>query len=165
MKTSFLETLWVVGVTLALLVTPTAARAAPSRNAATTTELGIAPGTDFQIAPLEAPSAAHPWGTVALAWNEADSAGMDRLRVGAWDLRAGRLVNVRTLRDQGAGDRALRLARDGESLLVLSSGFFAPGGATELIRLGLDLVEQGSVAFADGFLGSLVADGRFIAVG
>jgi hypothetical protein len=151
-----------LGVALAFVFAPPAAHAEPTRAAV---EVGVTPGLDLQLAPLEAPSAAHPWGTVALAWHEMDASLVDHLRIGEWDLSAGRFVKVRTLRDLTMSDCGIRLARAKSSLLVLASGISAPGSATELLELGLDLVEQGAVSFADGFLASLVVDARFVAVG
>ncbi|CAN5892476.1 hypothetical protein BH11MYX4_BH11MYX4_11000 [soil metagenome] len=151
-----------IGMAFALLFAPSIAHADTKGDAV---EVGVVPALDFQLAPLEAPSAAHPWGTVALAWRAVDAALVDHLRIGEWDLRAGQLSRVRTLRDGGLSDGGIRLARAGDKLLILSSGLSAPGSATELIQLGLDFVEQGSVVFADGFLASLAVDGRFIAVG
>jgi len=151
-----------IGAAFALLFASSIAHADTNGDAV---EVGVVPALDLQLAPLEAPSAAHPWGTVALAWHATDTSFVDHLRIGEWDLRTGRFVKVRTLRDRALIDCGIRLARAGDTLLVLSSGVSAPGSATELIQLGLDLVEQGSVTFADGFLASLAVDARFIAVG
>jgi hypothetical protein len=151
-----------IGVAFVLLSAPSVAHADTNGDAV---EIGVMPALDFQLAPLEAPSTAHPWGTVALAWHAADTSFVDHVRIGEWDLHEGRFLKVRTLRNRGMIDCGLRLARAGDTLVVLLSGVSAPGSATELIRLGLDLVEQGSVAFADGFLASLAVDARFIAVG
>lgn len=151
-----------IGVAFALVLAPSIVHADTNGDAV---EVGVVPTLDFQLAPLEAPTAVHPWGTVALAWHAVDTSFVDHLRIGEWDLRAGRFVKVRTLRDRPLLDCGIRLARDGDTLLVLSSGISAPGSATELIQLGLDLVEQGSVTFADGFLASLAVDARFIAIG
>jgi hypothetical protein len=151
-----------IAVALTLLLPPSLAHAEPSSSAV---EIGIEPSLDVQLAPLASPSPAHPWGTLALAWHEVDTVLVHHLKIGEWDLREGRFVKVLTLRDTARVTAGLRLARSGETLLLLESGLAGAGDATELIQVGLDLVEQGSVSFADGSLASLAVDARFVAVG
>lgn len=162
MTTFFVRLFCALGVALAMVCWSSDARADRTENAV---DIGVTPWFDIQVAPLHAPSSAHPWGTIALAWHATEEALVDHLRVGEWDLREGRFVKVRTIRDGAWNDRGLRLARSGSTLIVITSGLLSPGGATELIQLGLDLDEQGSVTFADGSFASLAIDPRFIAVG
>ena len=69
----------------------------------------------------------------------------------------------RVVRSESAGPRAVRLARAGTALLVLSADL--TGGPLELLRLDPDLRVAQRLALSDGSRASLVADERFIAVG
>ena len=93
-----------------------------------------------------------------MVWR-ADDASVARLWVGEWDLLAGRFFKQRRLREADGPDSAVRVERAGDSLLILVSGFQS-ASRTELIRVDLDLVEQGSVSLTEGFLGSLVLISR-----
>ena len=160
MTNALLRALIAFSMALTLAISSRWASAEPSQEGVA---LGVEPSLDVQLAPLHAASVEHPWGTAALAWHAADASSATRLWIGEWDLRAGRFVRVRALRVDDGGDGAIRLARNGDSLLLLVSGLSSPRARTALIQVGLDLVEQGSVSLADGFLGSLVVGDRFIA--
>lgn len=124
----------------------------------------MSPVFHVQIAPLAPPTQVHPWGLVALAWHEATAEGAD-LRVGAWDLAAGRMLRSRVVRheSEGAGSRVVRIARGGNALFVLTGGVLE--GECRLFRLDAELELQKELALGDAWLPSLVADDHVVAAG
>lgn len=155
-------TLAAIVASIALLLSPAGASAAVP-GGAQVSALGVAPSLDVQIAPLAAPSAAHPWGTIAMAWC-VEGVSSSQILAGEWDLEAARMVRTRALASTRCDARDLRLVRSRE-LLFLAASYSTADAPQELLRLGLDLVEQERVSLAEGSMASLVGGDRFVALG
>ena len=130
--------------------------------------LGIEPSLDVAVAELAAPSDAHAWGTIAIAWSEESSdpkSNTSQLRIGEWDLREGRFLHIETLRSRAFMEAPLvRLLRFGDVLYLANAGFPSDGNA-ELLRLDLALHETGHLDLGEGWLASLAVTDHFIAFG